>query len=122
MWEVSRSRTRGFGGTYEGELPHKVLRVRLRNEGTVTATAVETTVYLEADHLEPLEYFANVEEVSHHPDEHPHHGVYTAQFGGPDLNLPPGFKHRGLLSPYSCARGTYRNRLSAVDRHDQCRG
>jgi hypothetical protein len=97
MWEINRSRARGIGETYEGdELPHNVLRIRLRNEGTVTATGIEAIVYLEANHLEPLEYFADVEEVSHHPDENPPHGVYTARFGGRDLDLPPGLKHHDL--------------------------
>lgn len=97
MWEMNRSKARGFGETYEGELPQEVLRVRLRNEGSVTATGVEAIVYLEADHLEPLEYFADVEEVSHYPDKNPPHGVFAARFGGRSLDLPPGLKHYDLL-------------------------
>jgi hypothetical protein len=96
-WEINRSKFRGFGETYNGKLPQKVLRVRLRNVGTVTATGVEAIVYLEADYLEPLEYFADVEEVIYHPDENPPHGVYTARFGGRTLDLPPGLKHYDLL-------------------------
>ena len=63
----------------------------------MTATGVEAIVYLEADYLEPLEYFADVEEVIYHPDENPPHGVYTARFGGRTLDLPPGLKHYDLL-------------------------
>ena len=55
------------------------------------------TTAIEADHLEPLEYFADVEEVSHYPDKNPPYGVFTARFGGRSLDLPPGLKHYDLL-------------------------
>jgi hypothetical protein len=97
MWEMNRSKHRGFGESYDGELPQKVLRVRLRNEGPVIAMGVEAIVYLEANHLEPLEYFADVEKVSYHPTENAPHGVYATRFGGSGLDLPPGLKYVDLF-------------------------
>lgn len=95
-WEI-KHRRRGSGEKYRGALPDKVLKVRVRNGGTVTAVSVEATVLLQASYLEPLEYFTGVKVTLSADDENDPYAAYIVDLGGRDLDIAPGPTYRDLL-------------------------
>ena len=98
-WEMTHFRVRGLPyETYYGDLPDKVLRVRIRNDGVVTATGVEATIRVRDTHLKPLDYFLDVKEVRYHSNgEDDAYGTYAVRLGDRDLDMPPGDEHYNLL-------------------------
>jgi hypothetical protein len=80
------------------------------------ATGLEAIIYLQAEHLKPLGYFADVEARDNTGDENDPSGVYAVSYGGRDLDLPPSEDHDLLVAvPGRSSRTTQVTTTLATD-------